>query len=99
MKIFGCHGNELPIKKILYQSVFGDKYYMIEHKFTISATMNVSPFAWCLARAVLKKWSGGGNHRVPTAREGESTRGGSPLSLGGLGGFPRENFEFLALLQ
>ena len=26
-------------------------------------------------RRVLKKWSGGGNHRVPTAREGESTRG------------------------
>ena len=29
---------------------------------------------------------------------GESTRGGVPLSLGGLGGLPRENFEFLALL-
>ena len=53
MKIFGCHGNELPIKEILYQSVFGDKYYMIGHKFTISVTMDVSPFAWCLARAVL----------------------------------------------
>ena len=25
-------------------------------------------------------------------------RGGLPLSLGGLGGLPRENFEFLALL-
>ena len=35
---------------------------------------------------------------MPMAREGESTRGGPPLSLGGLGGFPRENFEFLALL-
>ena len=35
---------------------------------------------------------------MSTAREGESTRGGPPLSLGGLGGFPRENFEFLALL-
>ena len=35
---------------------------------------------------------------MPTAREGESTRGGPPLSLGGLGGFLRENFEFLALL-
>ena len=34
---------------------------------------------------------------MPTAREGESTRGG-PLSLGGLGGLPRENFDFLALL-
>ena len=34
----------------------------------------------------MKKWSGGGNHRVPTAREGGgSTRGGPPLSLGGLG--------------
>ena len=33
---------------------------------------------------------------MPTAREGESTRGG--LSLGGLGGISRENFEFLALL-
>ena len=43
----------------------------------------------------IKKWSGGGNNRVPMAREGESTRGGLPLSLGGL---PRENFEFLALL-
>ena len=53
MKIFGCHGNELQIKEILYQSVFGDKYYMIGHKFTISVTMDVSPFAWCLARAVL----------------------------------------------
>ena len=53
MKIFGCHGNELPIKEILYQSVFCDKYYMIGHKFTISVTMDVSPFAWCLARAVL----------------------------------------------
>ena len=54
MKNFGCHGNELPIKEILYQSVFGDKYYMIGHKFTISVTMDVSPFAWCLGRAVLK---------------------------------------------
>ena len=53
MKIFGCHGNELPIKEMLYQSVFGDKYYMIGHKFTISVTMDVSPFARCLARAVL----------------------------------------------
>ena len=35
---------------------------------------------------------------MPTAREGESTKGGPPLSLGELGGFPRENFEFLALL-
>ena len=25
-------------------------------------------------------------------------RGGAPLTLGGLGGLPRENFEFLALL-
>ena len=35
-----------------------------------------------------------------TAREGESTRGDPrpPLSLGWLGGLPRENFEFLALL-
>ena len=38
----------------------------------------------------IKKWSGGGNHRVPTAREGESTRGGS-LLVRGLGGLPREN--------
>ena len=53
MKNFGCHGNELPIKEILYQSVFGDKYYMIGHKFTISVTMDVSSFAWCLGRAVL----------------------------------------------
>ena len=49
MKNFGCHGNELPIKEILYQSVFGDKYYTIGHKFTISVTMDVSPFAWCLS--------------------------------------------------
>ena len=27
---------------------------MIGHKFTISVTMDVSPFAWCIARAVLK---------------------------------------------
>ena len=53
MKKFGCHGNELPIKEILYQSVFGDKYYTIGHKFTISVTMDVSPFAWYLGRAVL----------------------------------------------
>ena len=53
MKNFGCHGNELPIKEILYQSVFGDKYYTIGHKFTISVTMDVSPFAWCLGGAVL----------------------------------------------
>ena len=26
---------------------------MIGHKLTISVTMDVSPFAWCLARAVL----------------------------------------------
>ena len=58
MKIFDCHGNELPIKEILYQSVFVDKYYMIGHKFTISVTMDVSPFAWCLARAVLNKSRG-----------------------------------------
>ena len=32
---------------------------------------------------------------MPTAREGESTRGGLPLSLGGL---LRENFDFLVLL-
>ena len=35
---------------------------------------------------------------MQTAREGESKRGGLPLSLAGLGGLPRENFEFLALL-
>ena len=29
-------------------------------------------------------------HRVLTAREGESTRGGIPLSLGGLGFSPRK---------
>ena len=34
---------------------------------------------------------------MPTAREGESTRGGPPL-VRGLGDLPRENFEFLALL-
>ena len=32
---------------------------------------------------------------MPTKREGVSTRG---LSSGGLGGLPREIFEFLALL-
>ena len=63
--MFGCHGNELPIKEILYQSVFGDKYYMIGHKFTISVTMDVSPFAWCLAIAVLKKWALGCCHAGP----------------------------------
>ena len=30
--------------------------------------------------------------------KGESTRGGLPLSLGGIGGLHLENFEFLALL-
>ena len=38
----------------------------------------------------IKKWSGGGNRRVPRAREGEP-----PLVRGS----PRENFEFLALLS
>ena len=49
----------------------------------------------------IKKWSGGGSHRVLKAREGESTRGGehergdySPFrdGGGGLGGLPREKF-------
>ena len=53
LKIAGCHGNHDPIKEILYQSVFGHKCYTMGHKFTISVTMGVSPFAWCLARAVL----------------------------------------------
>ena len=36
---------------------------------------------------------------MPTAREGESTRGGLPLSLGvSPPPPPRENFDFLALL-
>ena len=35
---------------------------------------------------------------MPTAREGESTRGGPPPLVMGVKGFPRENFEFLALL-
>ena len=36
---------------------------------------------------------------MPTTREGESTRGGVPLSVGGgAGGLPREKFDFLALL-
>ena len=35
---------------------------------------------------------------MPTAREGEEHERGTPLSLGGLEGLPRENFEFLALL-
>ena len=30
---------------------------MIGHKFTISVTMDVSPFAWCLGRAVLNTFS------------------------------------------
>ena len=29
---------------------------MIVHKLTISVTMDVSPFAWCLARAVLNTY-------------------------------------------
>ena len=41
------------IEKIIM--VFGDKCCIIGHKFTISVTMDVSPFAWCLARAVLNK--------------------------------------------
>ena len=53
LKIVGRHGNRLPIKEILYQPVFVDKCYIIGLKFTISVTMDVSPFAWFLARAVL----------------------------------------------
>ena len=53
LKIVGYHGNRLPIKQILYQPVFGDKCYIIGHKFTVSVTMDVSPLAWFLARALL----------------------------------------------
>ena len=35
---------------------------------------------------------------MPTAREGESTRGGLSSGGGGVRGYPPENFEFLALL-
>ena len=35
---------------------------------------------------------------MPTAREGGEHERGTLPSLGGLGGLPRENFEFLALL-
>ena len=35
---------------------------------------------------------------MATAREGGEHERGLPLSLWGLGGLPRENFEFLALL-
>ena len=34
---------------------------------------------------------------MPMTREGRARERGVPLSLGGLGGLPRENFEFLAL--
>ena len=37
----------------------------------------------------IKKWSGGGIHRVPMAREGKSTRGDSPL-VRGVRGLPRK---------
>ena len=43
----------------------------------------------------IKKWSGGGSHPVPKAREvGEHERGIIPPLVrgGGLGGLPRENF-------
>ena len=40
----------------------------------------------------IKKWSGGGNHQVPTAREDD------PPLVRRVRGLPRENFEFLALL-
>ena len=43
----------------------------------------------------IKKWSDE-NHQV-AQEEGEHERG-HPLSLVGLGGLPRENFEFLAFL-
>ena len=33
------------------KTVFGDNCYIIGHIFTISVTMDVSPFAWCLATA------------------------------------------------
>ena len=47
----------------------------------------------------IEKWSGGGSHRVPKAREGESMRRGLfPLSLGGFGGLPEKIFEYLTLL-
>ena len=37
--------------------------------------------------------------RVPTAREGESTRGGLPLSLGEFGVSSEKILNFLALLR
>ena len=40
-------------KNILYQSVFDDKCYIKGLKFAISVTMDVSPFAWFIARDVL----------------------------------------------
>ena len=47
----------------------------------------------------IEKWSGGGSHRVPKAREGESMRRGLfPLSLGGFGALPEKIFEYLTLL-
>ena len=35
---------------------------------------------------------------MPCHEKGESTRGGLPLSFGGIGGLPREKIEYLALL-
>ena len=46
LKMAGCHGNLHSNSEIFYQSVFGDKCYTVGHKFTISVTMDVSPFAW-----------------------------------------------------
>ena len=46
LKMAGCHDNLHSNSEIFYQSVFGDKCYTVGHKFTISVTMDVSPFAW-----------------------------------------------------
>ena len=46
IKMAGCHGNLHSNSEIFYQPVFGDKCYTVGHKFTISVTMDVSPFAW-----------------------------------------------------
>ena len=46
LKMAVCHGNLHSNSEIFYQSVFDDKCYTLVQKFTISVTMDVSPFAW-----------------------------------------------------
>ena len=78
---FDCHlspdGRQMAIEisgdKWQSKTLFSTIFYLrssIVLTFSIAAYLGPSPR--------IKKWSGGGIHRVPMAREGESTRGGLP---------------------